>query len=163
MIYEAPAMYAEAFAPNQYVAACKDPGYQLKVDPMTVRCQTYLHNNTAMDVVFFEGNTSCTGAYNPTYGGGFVQGVWDKGLTYSSTSGTSEEVDWFYEDNNGNGEVSLYEAQQLSGQGDKNYVASRYPNFGDLVTAFLGWFDQDGNKHKFYAKVTKEIDQYNLS
>lgn len=153
MIYEAPAMYAEAFAPNQYVAACKEPVFDVDVPAMTVRCETPGHKNTAAMNIFFGDNTSCHGKYDAdAVGSGYVQGVWD--TKYNSAE--QKDVDWFYEDGgvlgiNPNGQVDWWDDTSLG-----NKV------FTDLVTAFKGWFRQDGHSHLFYAK-TEQVAQYNVS
>ena len=66
-----------------------------------------------------------------------MQGVWDTGMTYSSTgAGESQEVEWFYEDNDKDGTVELWEAV-LDGQ-KVPYVQPKLSTFTNLVTAFLG-------------------------
>ena len=168
MIYEAPAMYAEAFAPNQYVAACKDPQDRINIDPMTVRCQSDGHKNTAKDYIFFDVTESCTGKYDPSItndkchywpisgnnmhgstssGTGIVNGVWGTG-----NSGQGKE-DWFYEDLNNSEWIEGNEG----GSDDRNDSF-----WGGITQAFKGFFKQGTHYHLFYAKIDS-ISQYNLS
>ena len=156
MIYEAPAMYAEAFAPNQYVAACTNPVFDYTVPAMKVRCETPGHENTASTSIFFDGNVNCRGKYDPNaYGSGYVKGVWN--TKYNDAE--KQDVDWFYEDRRGSG----------SWGNDPDGVVDRKDDwsledkvFTELVTAFKGWFRQDGWSHLFYAK-TEQVAQYNVS
>lgn len=149
MIYEAPAMYAEAFAPNQYVAACKDPVFENDVPPMTVRCQSEGHMNIAATNIFFD--ERCTGKYDANAAdSGYVQGVWDTGKTFW---GYGDDVDWFYEDTNGNGVI---DNDEYGGQTPKDTVLD------NIVTAFKGWFNTWQGSHLFYARA-EQVAQYNVS
>lgn len=161
MIYEAPAMYAEAFAPNQYVAACKDPDYQVEVDPLNVRCQTKGHQNTAIESIFFGGNENCDNAYDMTAdGAGIVEGVWDNGFTHPTFGIGTSWVEWFYEDTNKDGVITTADDTNQSDWVVKNRPFYNVKNM--LVKAFKGFFQQDGDTHLFYAKINS-ISQYNLS
>lgn len=64
--YEKPAMYAEVFVPNQYVAACEEAFENIPA--MKVKCETNGHNNTAINMMFTDVNNACTAKYNPGVG-----------------------------------------------------------------------------------------------
>lgn len=64
--YEYPEMYAEFFAPNQYVAACKEPIYN--VTPTRVRCKTPGHQNTQYNTMFLDSQEACIVKFNPGVG-----------------------------------------------------------------------------------------------
>lgn len=160
MIYEAPAMYAEAFAPNQYVAACKNPVFENDVPPMEVRCQSADHQNIATTNIFFDANKQCEGKYNPNAAGsGYVSGVWGTGMT-DPDYGKPERVDWFYEDSDNNGVI---DNSEIGGQdpGDTDFSIKKF------ATAFKGWFRTweyifFPTDHLFYAR-TEQVAQYNVS
>ena len=73
--YENPEMYAELFAPNQYVAACKEPIYN--VEPTQVRCISPGHQNTQYNTMFLDSQVACVVKFNPGVG----QGQGDKFYT----------------------------------------------------------------------------------
>ena len=148
--YEQPQMYAELFVSNHYCAACKDPGYELTVAPMEVRCQTFTHLNTARDEIFFDVESSaCKGKFDED-SGSYVQGHWSE---YKGD-------DWFYEDTNKDGQVDVSDDLRVAG----NDVDPGFDTvWKDLVIAFKGFFTQDNASHVFYAKVDKTLSQYNLS
>lgn len=161
MIYEAPAMYAEAFAPNQYVAACTNPVFELDVPPMEVRCQTDGHKNTATTNIFFASNRECEGKYDPNAAdSGYVDGVWGTALT-KPNFGYPKRVDWFYEDSDGNGVI---DNSEINGQDTGNTDFSK----SNFTSAFKGWFTTwefaalNWVSHVFYAK-TEQVAQYNVS
>ena len=64
--YATPQMYAESFVPNQYIAACKEPIYN--VQPTQVRCQTPGHQNTQYNTMFLDSQTACVVKFNPGVG-----------------------------------------------------------------------------------------------
>lgn len=64
--YEKPAMYAEVFVPNQYVAACEEAFENISA--IQVKCETKGHNNTAINMMFTDANNACTAKYNPGVG-----------------------------------------------------------------------------------------------
>ena len=68
--YATPQMYAESFVPNQYIAACKEPIYN--VQPTQVRCQTPGHQNTQYNTMFLDSQTACVVKFNP--GAGTAEG-----------------------------------------------------------------------------------------
>lgn len=64
--YEKPAMFAELFAPNQYVAACKEPMYN--VQPTQVKCTSPGHNNTQFNTMFLDSQSACIVKFTPNVG-----------------------------------------------------------------------------------------------
>ena len=68
--YEKPLMFAETFVSNQYVAACKEPMYN--VTPTQVRCESPGHKNTQSITMFTDQQTSCVALFVPKVGS--VQG-----------------------------------------------------------------------------------------
>lgn len=138
MRYEAPALYAELFVPNQYVAACGDT--TTVIPAMKVRCQSDGHTNTAQDTIFLDSNTACVGKYNASYtddnchpypqhgwnegersyGTGFVQGTWEKDFWGNN---------WFVESATG------------------------------TQKAYKGYFAQGGHRHLFYA-TTEQASEF---
>ena len=68
MKYESPLMFAETFVPNQYIAACQEPIYN--VQPIRVRCQTPGHQNTQYNTMFLDSQTACVVKFNPGVGEG---------------------------------------------------------------------------------------------
>ena len=64
--YEKPLMFAETFISNQYVAACKEPIYN--VQPMQVQCTSPGHNNTQINTMFLDSQTACIVKFNPGVG-----------------------------------------------------------------------------------------------
>lgn len=64
--YEKPLMFAETFVSNQYVAACKEPMYN--VTPTQVRCISKGHNNTQYITMFLDSQTSCVATFVPKVG-----------------------------------------------------------------------------------------------
>ncbi len=64
--YEKPQMYAETFIANQYIAACKEPIYN--VSPMKVRCTSQGHDNTQYNTMFLDSQTACIVKFNPGVG-----------------------------------------------------------------------------------------------
>lgn len=68
--YEKPLMFAETFVSNQYVAACKEPMYE--VTPTRVRCESPGHKNTQYITMFTDQQTSCVALFVPKVGS--VQG-----------------------------------------------------------------------------------------
>lgn len=64
--YEYPEMYAEFFAPNQYVAACQEPIYNVK--PTQVRCESPGHQNTQYNTMFLDSQSACVVKFNPGVG-----------------------------------------------------------------------------------------------
>lgn len=66
MSYEKPQMYAETFIANQYVAACKEPIYD--VDPMKVKCISPGHENTQYNTMFLDSQEACIVKFNPGVG-----------------------------------------------------------------------------------------------
>lgn len=156
MIYEAPAMYAEAFAPNQYVAACTNPVFDTDVPPMEVRCQSKGHQNIASTSIFFDGNENCQGKYDPNASGsGYVKGVWD--TKYNDAE--KQNVDWFYEDRRGSGIIGSNPDGVVDRRDDWSLEDKV---FTELVTAFKGWFTTWQGPHLFYARV-EQVAQYNVS
>lgn len=75
MKYESPLMFAETFVANQYIAACKEPIYN--VDPTQVKCTSPGHTNTAINTMFLDSQNACVVKFNPGVG----QGVGDKFYT----------------------------------------------------------------------------------
>lgn len=73
--YEYPEMYAEFFAPNQYVAACQEPIYN--VQPTLVHCTSWGHDNTQYNTMFLDSQSACVVKFNPGVG----EGVGDKFYT----------------------------------------------------------------------------------
>ena len=73
--YEYPEMYAEFFAPNQYVAACQEPIYN--VEPTRVRCTSPGHDNTQYNTMFLDSQSACVVKFNPGVG----EGVGDRFYT----------------------------------------------------------------------------------
>lgn len=74
-IYESPKMFAETFIANQYVAACKEPIYN--VEPTKVKCTSKGHDNTQYNTMFLDTQTACVVKFNPGVG----QGEGDKFYT----------------------------------------------------------------------------------
>lgn len=64
--YATPQMYAESFVANQYIAACKEPIYN--VEPTQVRCETPGHQNTQYNTMFLDSQTACVFKFNPGVG-----------------------------------------------------------------------------------------------
>lgn len=64
--YEKPQMYAETFIANQYIAACKEPIYN--VSPMKVRCTSQGHDNTQYNTMFLDSQSACIVKFNPGVG-----------------------------------------------------------------------------------------------
>lgn len=64
--YATPQMYAESFVANQYIAACKEPIYN--VEPTQVRCETPGHQNTQYNTMFLDSQTACVVKFNPGVG-----------------------------------------------------------------------------------------------
>ena len=64
--YEKPQMYAETFIANQYIAACKEPIYN--VNPMKVRCTSQGHDNTQYNTMFLDSQSACIVKFNPGVG-----------------------------------------------------------------------------------------------
>ncbi|MDY4576443.1 MAG: hypothetical protein SO471_00240 [Anaerobutyricum hallii] len=64
--YEKPQMYAETFIANQYIAACKEPIYN--VQPMQVKCTSEGHDNTQYNTMFLDSQTACVVKFNPGVG-----------------------------------------------------------------------------------------------
>lgn len=64
--YEKPQMYAETFIANQYIAACKEPIYN--VTPMQVQCTSPGHNNTQINTMFLDSQEACIVKFNPGVG-----------------------------------------------------------------------------------------------
>lgn len=64
--YEKPQMYAETFIANQYIAACKEPIYN--VAPMQVQCISPGHENTQYNTMFLDTQTECAVKFNPGVG-----------------------------------------------------------------------------------------------
>lgn len=73
--YEKPLMFAETFVANQYVAACKEPIYN--VEPTEVKCTSKGHDNTQINTMFLDTQTACIVKFNPGVG----QGQGDKFYT----------------------------------------------------------------------------------
>lgn len=67
-IYETPQMYAESFVANQYIAACKEPIYN--VTPTDVRCMSPGHDQTQVNVMFLDSQDACIAKFNPGVGEG---------------------------------------------------------------------------------------------
>lgn len=65
-VYDKPMMYADTFVPNQYVAACKEPVYN--VGPTTVRCMSPGHQNTQTNTMFLDSQSACIVKFNPGVG-----------------------------------------------------------------------------------------------
>jgi hypothetical protein len=77
--YATPQMYAESFVANQYIAACKEPIYN--VEPTQVRCETPGHQNTQYNTMFLDSQTACVVKFNPGVGtaeGDMLKGVTDR-------------------------------------------------------------------------------------
>lgn len=68
MKYESPLMFAETFVANQYIAACQVPIYN--VEPTRVRCTSYGHNNTQINIMFLDSQSACDAKFNPGVGEG---------------------------------------------------------------------------------------------
>lgn len=68
MKYESPLMFAETFVANQYIAACKEPIYEVK--PTQVRCISPGHNNTQINIMFLDSQSACVAKFNPGVGEG---------------------------------------------------------------------------------------------
>lgn len=64
--YESPKMFAETFVANQYVAACKEPIYDVK--PMDVQCTTPGHDNTQINTMFLDSQSACIVKFYPGVG-----------------------------------------------------------------------------------------------
>lgn len=64
--YERPMMFAETFISNQYVAACKEPMYE--VTPTLVTCETPGHLNTQSIMMFTDQQTACVALFVPNVG-----------------------------------------------------------------------------------------------
>ncbi len=64
--YESPKMFAETFVANQYVAACKEPIYD--VQPMQVQCMSPGHENTQFNTMFLDSQKACIVKFNPGVG-----------------------------------------------------------------------------------------------
>ena len=64
--YERPQMYAETFIANQYIAACKEPMYN--VTPMKVQCTSQGHDNTQYNTMFLDSQSACVVKFNPGVG-----------------------------------------------------------------------------------------------
>lgn len=64
--YESPKMFAETFIANQYVAACKEPIYN--VQPVQVQCTSQGHDNTQYNTMFLDSQTACIVKFNPGVG-----------------------------------------------------------------------------------------------
>ena len=64
--YERPMMFAETFISNQYVAACKEPMYN--VSPTKVRCTSPGHENTQYNTMFLDSQSACIVKFNPGVG-----------------------------------------------------------------------------------------------
>lgn len=64
--YESPMMFAETFVANQYVAACKEPIYD--VEPMLVHCISPGHDNTQVNTMFLDSQSACVVKFNPGVG-----------------------------------------------------------------------------------------------
>ena len=73
--YATPQMYAESFVANQYIAACKEPIYN--VEPLQVQCKSPGHNNTQYNTMFLDSQSACVVKFNPGVG----EGVEDKFYT----------------------------------------------------------------------------------
>lgn len=66
--YATPQMYAESFVPNQYIAACQEPIYD--VEPTLVRCTSWGHDNTQYNMMFLDSQSACVVKFNPGVGEG---------------------------------------------------------------------------------------------
>lgn len=64
--YEKPEMYAEQFVPNQYVAACQEPMYN--VGPTEVKCTSMGHDNTQVIMMFLDSQEACVAKFVPEVG-----------------------------------------------------------------------------------------------
>lgn len=64
--YEKPEMYAEQFVPNQYVAACQEPMYN--VTPTRVKCTSKGHDNTQVITMFLDSQAACVAKFVPKVG-----------------------------------------------------------------------------------------------
>ena len=64
--YERPQMYAETFIANQYIAACKEPIYN--VTPTEVKCTSDGHTNKQITTMFLDTQTACIVKFNPGVG-----------------------------------------------------------------------------------------------
>ena len=64
--YEKPLMFAETFVSNQYVAACKEPMYN--VTPTQVQCTSSGHTNRQYITMFLDSQTSCVATFVPNVG-----------------------------------------------------------------------------------------------
>lgn len=73
--YATPQMYAESFVPNQYIAACQEPIYN--VEPTQVRCTSPGHDNTQYNTMFLDSQSACVVKFNPGVG----EGVGDRFYT----------------------------------------------------------------------------------
>ena len=64
--YEKPLMFAVTFVTNQYVAACKEPMYN--VTPTPVRCESPGHANTQYITMFTDQQKACVALFVPQVG-----------------------------------------------------------------------------------------------
>lgn len=64
--YERPLMFAEEFVSDQYVAACKEPMYN--VTPTSVRCESKGHENTQYITMFTDQQAACVALFVPSVG-----------------------------------------------------------------------------------------------
>ena len=98
--YATPQMYAESFVPNQYIAACKEPIYN--VQPTQVRCQTPGHQNTQYNTMFLDSQTACVVKFNPGVGTAegdvfhtqFEAGAYVEGCNRQNYNGTEKQHKW---------------------------------------------------------------------
>lgn len=67
LAYEAPMMFAETFVANQYVAACKEPAYNI-TETLEVKCTSAGHDNKAWNTMFTDSMSACLVKFNPGVG-----------------------------------------------------------------------------------------------
>lgn len=98
--YESPKMFAETFIANQYVAACKEPIYN--VEPMKVRCISQGHENTQYNTMFLDSQSACIVKFNPGVGTAtgdkfytqFEACAYKNGCNRQNWTGTIEQHKW---------------------------------------------------------------------
>lgn len=98
--YATPQMYAESFVPNQYIAACQEPIYN--VTPTQVRCESPGHQNTQYNTMFLDSQTACVVKFNPGVGTAegdvfhtqFEACAYVEGCNRQNYNGTEEEHKW---------------------------------------------------------------------